>query len=73
MKKKQPQVRKTAAKTKPEPRDWKVGDHCTKIGMLGPYEITRVSPDGREADLCLIGTNFELFRVPIELIVPVEE
>jgi hypothetical protein len=57
MKKKQPQVRKAAAKTNPEPRAWNVGDKVTKIGMQGPYEITRISPDGSEADLCLIGTR----------------
>jgi hypothetical protein len=44
MKKKQPQVRKTAAKTKPEPRVWKVGDRVNKQGMLGPYEIRQAWP-----------------------------
>lgn len=68
MKKKQPQVRKTAAKTKPEPRVWKVGDRVNKQGMLGPYEITYISPDGKEANLCLAGTLFELFRVRTELL-----
>jgi hypothetical protein len=38
-----------------------------------PLEITRVSPSGTEADLCLVGTNFELFRVPVDLIAPAKD
>lgn len=64
MKKKPPQ--KVAAPAKP--REWHVGDRVNKQGMIGPYEITRVGPN--DVDLCLVGANFELFRVPIGLITP---
>ena len=58
MKKKQPKVQARSTKETPPARAWKVGDRVTKKGMQGPYEITRISPDGSEADLCLVGTNF---------------
>jgi hypothetical protein len=71
MKKKQPQLRKTASKETPPPRAWKVGDRVTKQGMQGTYEITRVSSDGSDVDLCMVGTDyFELFRVRTDLLTP---
>ena len=48
-------------------------DRVMKQGMQGTYEITRVSPDGKEANLCLPGTNFELFRVRTDLLTPAKE
>ena len=72
MAKKLPPIRKAATKKAPEQRVWHVGDRVVKQGMQGPYEITRVSPSGTEVDLCLVGANFELFRVPIGLITPVK-
>lgn len=66
MKKKPP--KKVAA----PPHVWHVGDRCKKPPLQGIYEITHISHDGREVNLCLNRTNFELFRVPIELIVPEE-
>lgn len=70
-KKPPPKARKTAVKTTPAPRTWKVCDKVTKQGLQGIYEITRVSPDGSEVDLCMVGTDFfELFRVRTDLIAP---
>lgn len=66
MKKKPP--KKSAAPAKPHV--WHIGERVMKQGMIGPYEITRVGPD--DVDLCLVGARFELFRVPIRLIAPVE-
>jgi hypothetical protein len=40
--------------------------------MQDIYEIICVSPSGVEVDLRLVDANFELFRVPIDLIVPIK-
>jgi hypothetical protein len=54
-------------KQKEEPsRSLRVGDRVMTCKSESPYEITRISPDGKQADICLIGTNLERFRVPIE-------
>lgn len=68
MKKKPPQKVAPPAK----PREWCVGDLCMRPPMLGTYAITHVSPDGKEVHLRMVRTNFELFRVPIGMIEPVE-
>jgi hypothetical protein len=54
-----------------QPHAWKVGDKVMRHGKpLRTYEITRVSPDGSDVDLCLVGTNFELLRVRADLLTP---
>lgn len=66
MKKKPPKKVAAAAK----PHVWRIGERVMKQGMQGVYKITRAGPD--DVDLCLVGARFELFRVPIRLITPVE-
>ena len=59
---------------KKQPHVWKVGDKVMRQGKpWTTYEITRVSPDGSDVDLCLVGTNFELFRVRTDLLTPAKE
>jgi hypothetical protein len=42
-----------------------VGARVIPAGSTLVYEITRVSGDGTQVDLCLRGTNLERFRVPV--------
>jgi hypothetical protein len=42
-----------------------VGARVNLIGSDSVWEVTRVSYDGRQVDLCLRGTNLERFRVPV--------
>jgi hypothetical protein len=42
-----------------------VGARAIPAGSTLVYEITRVSSDGTQVDLCLRGTNLERFRVPV--------
>jgi hypothetical protein len=42
-----------------------VGARVIPRGSDSVYEITRVSDDGTQVDLCLRGTNLERFRVPV--------
>lgn len=44
----------------------KEGDRVCRAGSDSVYEVTRVSDDGTQADLCLEGTDLERFRVPVE-------
>jgi hypothetical protein len=61
-----PPPKKAPARALPEtPRILRVGDHVIPEGSTSVYEVTRVSHDGRSADLCLRGTNLERFRVPV--------
>ncbi len=48
------------------PRIPRVGDRVIPEGSSSVYEITRVSRDGRQVDLCLRGTDLERFRVPVD-------
>lgn len=43
----------------------KVGDKVSRIGSDSVYEVTRVNDDGTEADLALVGTDLEWFRVQV--------
>jgi hypothetical protein len=42
-----------------------VGARVIPAGSTLVYEITRVSSDGTQVDLCLRGTLLERFRVPV--------
>jgi hypothetical protein len=42
-----------------------VGARVILDGSDSVYEITRVSSDGTQVDICLRGTNLERFRVPV--------
>jgi hypothetical protein len=44
-------------------RTFSVGDKVKYKTHVTAYEITRISPDGRKADICIPRTNFEIFRV----------
>jgi len=56
--------RKPPAKASP-PAALYVGARVNLVGSELQWEITRVSHDGRQVDLCLRGTNLERFRVPV--------
>jgi hypothetical protein len=43
-----------------------VGARVIPKGSDAVYEITRVSSDGTQVDLCLRGTTLERFRVPVD-------
>jgi hypothetical protein len=43
----------------------KVRDLVGRVGSKSVYQVTRVSHDGTEVDLCLVGTDLEWFRVPV--------
>jgi hypothetical protein len=43
----------------------RVGDHVIPESSTSVYEVTRISGDGRTADLFLCGTNLERFHVPV--------
>jgi len=49
-----------------------VGARVIPAGSTLVYEITRVSDDGKQVDLCLRGTNLERFRVPVDDLVSAE-
>lgn len=53
----------TKKSTKPILR---IGERVGRVGSEGVYEITRISPDGTEVDLCLAGANLQWFRVSVE-------
>jgi hypothetical protein len=42
-----------------------VGARVIPAGSTSVYEITRVSRDGTQVDICLRGTTLERFRVPV--------
>ena len=56
--------RKPPAKASP-PAALYVGARVNLVVSDLQWEITRVSHDGRQVDLCLRGTNLERFRVPV--------
>jgi hypothetical protein len=56
--------KKPPPKPAPEPALY-VGARVIPAGSDSVYEITRVSNDGTQADICLRGTNLERFRVPV--------
>lgn len=47
-----------------------VGARVHIAGSDTTWEITRVSHDGRQVDLCLRGTLLERFRVPVSELRP---
>jgi hypothetical protein len=40
-----------------------VGDKVKYKTHVSTYTISRISPDGKEADIYISGTEFEIFRV----------
>ena len=56
---------KVKAKAPKEPVEWKpaVGDKVRYKTHVSTYTISRISPDGKEADIYISGTEFEIFRV----------
>ena len=59
-----PTRKKPPAKAPAEPALY-VGARVISDGSDLVYEITRVSSDGRQVDICLRGTTLECFRVPV--------
>jgi hypothetical protein len=57
-------ARATPAKISAEPVLY-VGARVIPAGSTLIYEITGVSSDGAQVDLCLRATNLERFRVPV--------
>jgi len=43
----------------------KVGDKVGRIGSESIYDVTYVSEDGTQANICLEGTDLEWFWVPV--------
>jgi hypothetical protein len=58
---------KTKAKPKPSKQPVErtplVGDKVKYKTHVSTYTISRISPDGKEADIYIPGTEFEIFRV----------
>ena len=61
---KKPPARATPVKASAEPVLY-VGARVIPAESDLVYEITRVSSDGTQVDLCLRGTLLERFRVPV--------
>ena len=57
--------KKPPARAKPIEPVLYVGARVIPAGSTLTYEITRVSSDGTQVDLCLRGTLLERFRVPV--------
>jgi hypothetical protein len=62
--------RKPPAKASP-PAALYIGAHVRLPGSDSVWEITRVSHDRCQVDLCLRGTNLERFRVPVSELIAV--
>jgi hypothetical protein len=56
---------KVKAKSSKQPGEWKptVGDKVRYKTHVSTYTISRISTDGKEADIYISGTEFEIFRV----------
>jgi hypothetical protein len=47
-------------------RPFQTGDRVKYKTHVSTYAISRISPDGREADIYIPDTEFEIFRVNTE-------